>query len=66
MQLLRSLGPATNPQQMLQNLISQNPQYSYLMELVNKNNGDIRATVLSLAKERGVDIDQLYRQYMRK
>lgn len=58
--------PASNPQQMLQNLIKQNPQYSYLMKLVNQNNGDIRATVLNLAKERGVDIDQLYRQYMHR
>ncbi len=58
--------PASNPQQMLQNLISQNPQYSYLMNLVNQHNGDIRATVLDMAKERGVDINELYKQYMKR
>ena len=58
--------PASNPQQMLQNLISQNPQYSYLMNLVNQHNGDIRATVLDMAKERGVDINELYKLYMKR
>jgi hypothetical protein len=36
------------------------------MNLVNQNNGDIRATVLNLAKERGVNIDDLYKQYMHR
>lgn len=60
------MAPAANPQQMLQNLVKQNPQYNYLMELVNQNNGDIRATVLNLARERGIDINQLYRQFMHR
>lgn len=64
--ILSTLMPASNPQQMLQNLISQNPQYSYLMNLVNQHNGDIRATVLDMAKERGVDINELYKQYMKR
>ena len=65
-QILSTIAPAANPQQMLQNLIKQNPQYNYLMELVNQNNGDIRATVLNLARERGVDINQLYRQFIHR
>lgn len=65
-QILNTMAPAANPQQMLQNLVKQNPQYNYLMELVNQNNGDIRATVLNLARERGIDINQLYRQFMHR
>ena len=65
-QILSTIAPAANPQQMLQNLVKQNPQYNYLMELVNQNNGDIRATVLNLARERGIDINQLYRQFMHR
>ena len=65
-QILNTIAPAANPQQMLQNLVKQNPQYNYLMELVNQNNGDIRATVLNLARERGIDINQLYRQFMHR
>ena len=61
--IMNSLGPAANPQQMLQNLIRLNPQYSNLMELVNSYNGDIRSTVLTLAKQRGIDINELYRQF---
>ena len=61
--IMNSLGPAANPQQMLQNLIRLNPQYSNLMELVNSYNGDIRSAVLALAKQRGIDINELYRQF---
>ena len=64
--IMNSIGPAANPQQMLQNLIRLNPQYSSLMELVNSYNGDIRSAVMALAKQRGVDINDLYRQFQQR
>ena len=61
--LMGSINMMSNPQQMLQQLVSQNPQYSYLMNLVNQNNGDIRSTVVNLAKQKGVDLDALYKRF---
>ena len=64
--IMNSIGPAANPQQMLQNLIRLNPQYSNLMGLVNSYNGDIRSAVIALAKQRGIDINELYQQFQKQ
>ena len=65
MQLKQLMGSGS-PQQMLQNLISKNPNYGYLNDLVQQNNGDIRATVENLARQQGVDLNDLYRQFTQK
>ena len=64
--IMSTLAPNQSPQQMLQSLVSQNPQFNYLQNLVNQNGGDIRATVESMAKQRGVDLNALYQQFMQR
>ena len=53
--LMSSMQNASNPQQMLNSIISQNPQMRSVQELIDKHNGDARAAFYELAKERGVD-----------
>lgn len=62
-QMLKTLDPNQTPQQMLQSLASQNPQFGNLLSLLNGTNGDIRALVTNLAKMKGVDLNALYEQY---
>ena len=64
--IMRTLNPNQSPQQMLQNLVAQNPQYSSILNLVNQNNGDIRSVVMNLARERGVDLNALYQGFMQQ
>ena len=62
-QMLNTLNPNQSPQQMLQALASQNPQFGNLLTLMNGMNGDIQALVTNLAKQKGVDLNALYEQY---
>ena len=56
MDLVRS---SSYPEQTLQMLLSQNPRYNEVIGLVKKNGGDPKAAFYSLAKEKGVDPDQV-------
>lgn len=62
-QMMSMLSPNQSPAQMLESLVKQNPQYRNLMSLVGENNGDIKATVMNLAKQKGVDLNTLYDQF---
>lgn len=64
-QILQAAKAMSNPQQLLQNFIRQNPNYAYLMDIISKDGGDIRATVQRLAREKGVDLNELYAQFMK-
>ena len=65
LQAAKTIGAMSNPQLLLQNFIRQNPNYTYLMDIVSKDGGDIRATVQRLAREKGVDLNELYAQFMK-
>ena len=53
--MISSMPNMSNSQQILNLIISQNPQMRGVQELINKHNGDARAAFYELAKERGVD-----------
>ena len=53
------LKSARNPQAMLQQMMSNNPQYKQVMQLVNDNNGDAKKAFYSLADQMGVDPEQI-------
>lgn len=61
--LMSTLDPNQNPQQMLQALMTQNPQFGNLAGLLSSTNGDIRALVTNLAKQQGVDLNALYQRF---
>lgn len=52
MQMMKSAG---NPQMMLQQMISQNPQIRQAVQYVNDNGGNAEKAFYRLAKEKGVN-----------
>lgn len=52
-----------NPQAMLQQLISQNPQVQNVMKYVNDNGGDPKAAFYKLAQEKGVDPNEVLKMF---
>ena len=54
--MLRSAG---NPQAMLQNMMSSNPQMKQVMDLVNQSGGDPREAFYNLAKQKGVNPEEI-------
>lgn len=56
MQMLKSAG---NPQMMLQQMMSQNPQLQNVMQYVNANGGNAKEAFYKMAKEKGVNPDDI-------
>ena len=59
MNIVQSSG---NPGQMLQTIMSQNPKIKEVMGLVQSNGGDWQKTFLQLARERGVNPNDVLNQ----
>lgn len=56
MSMLRSAG---NPQMMLQQMTAQNPQFKQAVDYVNANGGDAKTACYKLAKEKGINPDEI-------
>lgn len=50
---------ANNPTAMMESMISQNPRLKEVMEFVNQNGGDAKAAFYAMAKQKGVDPEQI-------
>ena len=50
---------ASNPQAMLQTLMQQNPQIKQVMNFVQQSGGDPKTAFYNLAKQQGVDPNQI-------
>ena len=48
-----------NPQSMLQSLLASNPQLGQVMNLVQQYNGDAKSAFYDLAKQKGVDPNEI-------
>lgn len=59
MQLVKA---AENPQAMLNQVMMNNPTYSKVMNYVQQNGGDPKAAFYKMAKERGVNPDDILSQ----
>lgn len=53
------LKSVRNPQTMLQQMMSNNPQYKQVMQFVKDNGGDAEKAFYSLANQMGVDPEQI-------
>lgn len=60
MNMLRSAG---NPQMMLQQMTAQNPQFKQAVDYVNANGGDAKAACYKLAKEKGINPDEILQMF---
>lgn len=56
MSLVRSAG---NPQMMLQQMMTQNPQMKQAMDYINENGGNAKDAFYKLANENGVDPEEV-------
>ena len=59
MQLVKS---AENPQAMLNQVMMNNPTYGKVMNYIQQNGGDPKAAFYKMAKERGVNPDDILSQ----
>lgn len=50
---------SNNPQMLLQNMIRQNPQMQQVMNIVRQNGNDPKTAFYALAKQRGVNPEQI-------
>ena len=48
-----------NPNAVLESMMQRNPAYSQVMNLVKQNNNDPKAAFYALARQKGLDPDQL-------
>ena len=57
--IFNMLKGSNNPMQMIQNMAQTNPQVKQAMDYIEQNGGDIQSAFYKLAKERGVDPNQV-------
>lgn len=54
-----AIKSAGNPQAMFGQMMMQNPQFKQVVDYVNANGGDARSAFYAMAKEKGVDPEQI-------
>ena len=57
--MMRNMG---NPQMMLNQMLSQNPQCKQVMNYIQQNGGDPKTAFYKMAQEKGVDPNEILRQ----
>ena len=58
-QTMGMLKASGNPQMMLQQMLSQNPQFKQVQELIQQSGGDPQKAFYSLAEKMGVNPDEV-------
>lgn len=61
-QMMGLFKGANNPQQLLANLVNQNPQMRQVIQLVNSSGKSPKDLFYQLAKQRGVDPNEILKQ----
>lgn len=63
MQIIQMIQGSGNPQQMMMQMASQNPGLNQAMQMANGKTPDqLRQMAMSMAQERGIDLNALARQ----
>ena len=57
--MMQMIQNSNNPSAMLQTLMMQNPQFQSVMQFVSQNGGDPKAAFYALAKQKGVDPNEV-------
>lgn len=58
-EMVNLIKSSKDPQSMIQSMINQNPQMKQVMEMVNKNGGNPKNAFYALAKQKGVNPDDI-------
>ena len=61
-QMFNTVKMAQNPQLALQQMAVNNPQVKQVLDYVNKNGGDPKTAFYALAKEKGVNPEEILKQ----
>jgi len=54
-QMMGMINSAGNPQAMMNQMLTSNPQFKQVMDLINQSGGDPRKAFYALAEQKGVD-----------
>ena len=57
--MMQTIRTAANPQAALNMMVMNNPQMKQVMEIVNQHGGDPMAAFTAVAKENGMDPDEI-------
>lgn len=57
--VMQMIQNSNNPSAMLQTLMMQNPKLQSVMQFINQNGGDPKAAFYALAKQKGVDPNEV-------
>lgn len=64
MKMLSMFQNGGNPQYLIENMVSQNPQMKPIMNMIKgKNNNQLKETFFNMCKEKGVNPQELANQY---
>ena len=58
-QMMQTIRAAANPQAALNMMAMNNPQLKHVMEIVNQHGGDAMAAFTAVAKENGMDPEEI-------
>ena len=61
-QILNFYKSSQNPQETLSRMMQNNPRMKQVMDYVNANGGDAKSAFYKLAKEKGVDPEEILSQ----
>ena len=61
-QMLNFYKSARNPQDALNRMMQNNPRMKQVMDYINENGGDAQAAFYKMAKEKGVDPNEILSQ----
>ena len=61
-QMFNLYKSSSNPQGLLASMMNSNPRMKQVMDYVNANGGDAQAAFYKMAKERGVDPEEILSQ----
>lgn len=62
MQLINMVKSSGNPQAMMNQIMSNNPQVRQIMNYVNQNGGDPKAAFYKLAEKKGINPEEILSQ----
>ncbi len=54
---------SNNPTAMLNQMLMNNPQLKQAMDYINSNGGDARQAFFNLAKQKGIDPEEILKQF---
>ena len=64
MKMISMFQNGGNPQSLIENMVSQNPQMKTIMNMIKgKNNNQLKETFFNMCKEKGVNPQELANQY---